>query len=140
MGHLTALGVREPSVELLKTSHRVREGYAGMIVATGFAVPRATSDNARKGEGGRAMEIQTRRHILEIWRATVEHSYRDGEWDGAAMSRRNSIMDAEQLLTILYPAIRGVDCVDWSTGSTRRRTTSSTTCARWATRLTSRAG
>jgi hypothetical protein len=37
MGHLTALGVREPSVELLKTSHRIREGYAGMIVATGFA-------------------------------------------------------------------------------------------------------
>jgi hypothetical protein len=35
--HLTSLGVSEPSVELLKTSHRVRDGYAGMIVATGFA-------------------------------------------------------------------------------------------------------
>jgi NNMT/PNMT/TEMT family len=35
--HLTALGVHELSVELLKTSHRVRDGYAGMIVATGFA-------------------------------------------------------------------------------------------------------
>jgi NNMT/PNMT/TEMT family len=35
--HLTALGVRERSVDLLETSHRVRDGYAGMIVATGFA-------------------------------------------------------------------------------------------------------
>jgi NNMT/PNMT/TEMT family len=43
--HLTALGVRDPSVELLKTSHRVRDGYAGMIVATGFASSR------RQGRG-----------------------------------------------------------------------------------------
>jgi hypothetical protein len=34
--HLTELGVREPSVDLLQTKHRVRDGYAGMIVATGF--------------------------------------------------------------------------------------------------------
>jgi hypothetical protein len=51
------------------------------------------------------MEIQTRRHILEIWRATVSHSYRDGKWSwGGKRSGRNSISDAEQLLTILYPA------------------------------------
>jgi NNMT/PNMT/TEMT family len=35
--HLTALGVRDQNVDLLETSHRVRDGYAGMIVATGFA-------------------------------------------------------------------------------------------------------
>ncbi|HTU72713.1 MAG TPA: SCO2525 family SAM-dependent methyltransferase [Trebonia sp.] len=35
--HLIELGVRQPSVELLDTSYRVRDGYAGMIVATGFA-------------------------------------------------------------------------------------------------------
>lgn len=35
--HLTELGVREPSVDLLDTSKRVRDGYGGMIVATGFA-------------------------------------------------------------------------------------------------------
>jgi NNMT/PNMT/TEMT family len=35
--HLIELGVREPSVDLLDTSYRVRDGYAGMIVATGFA-------------------------------------------------------------------------------------------------------
>jgi hypothetical protein len=35
--HLAALGAGELSVELLRTKHRVREGYAGMIVATGFA-------------------------------------------------------------------------------------------------------
>jgi hypothetical protein len=51
------------------------------------------------------MEIQTRRHILEIWRATVSHCFRDGTWNwGGHRSGRNSISDAEQLLTILYPA------------------------------------
>jgi hypothetical protein len=35
--HLTGFGVREPSVDLLDTRYRVRDGYAGMIVATGFA-------------------------------------------------------------------------------------------------------
>lgn len=50
------------------------------------------------------MEIQTRRQILEIWRATVEYCYRDGEWTWGGRSGRNSISDAEQLLTILYPA------------------------------------
>jgi hypothetical protein len=51
------------------------------------------------------MEIQTRRHILEIWRATVNHCYHDGKWSwGGHRSGRNSISDAELLLTILYPA------------------------------------
>ena len=50
------------------------------------------------------MEIQTRRHILEIWRATVDYCYRDGKWSWGGRSGRNSISDAEQLLTILYPA------------------------------------
>jgi hypothetical protein len=34
---LKDLGVREPSVDLLDTRAQVRDGYAGMIVATGFA-------------------------------------------------------------------------------------------------------
>jgi hypothetical protein len=50
------------------------------------------------------MEIQTRRQILEIWRATIEYSYRGGDWQWGGRSGRNSISDAEQLLTILYPA------------------------------------
>jgi hypothetical protein len=50
------------------------------------------------------MEIQTRRQILEIWRATVEYSYHDEKWTWGGRSGRNSISDAEQLLTILYPA------------------------------------
>ena len=50
------------------------------------------------------MEIQTRRQILEIWRATVDYSYRGGEWTWGGRNGRNSISDAEQLLTILYPA------------------------------------
>lgn len=35
--HLIELGATGLSVELLQTKHRVRDGYAGMIVATGFA-------------------------------------------------------------------------------------------------------
>ena len=50
------------------------------------------------------MEIQTRRQILEIWRATLDYSYRDGKWNWGGRSGPNSISDAEQLLTILYPA------------------------------------
>ena len=50
------------------------------------------------------MEIQTRRHILEIWRAIIDYCYRDGTWTWGGLSGRNSISDAEQLLTILYPA------------------------------------
>jgi hypothetical protein len=65
------------------------------------------------------MEIQTRRQILEIWRATVEYSYRDGDWTWGGRSGRNSISDAEQLLTILYPATAveslKVDSVDQTT-------------------------
>ena len=34
--HFTQLGASELSVELLQTEHRVRDGYEGMIVATGF--------------------------------------------------------------------------------------------------------
>ena len=62
------------------------------------------------------MEIQTRRHILEIWRATVDYCYRDGKWRWGGRSGRNSISDAEQLLTILYPATTieslNIDSVD----------------------------
>jgi NNMT/PNMT/TEMT family len=43
--HLTELGVREPNVELLETKPEVRDGYTGMIVATGFA------SNRRLGRG-----------------------------------------------------------------------------------------
>lgn len=50
------------------------------------------------------MEIQTRRHILDIWRSTVDYSYRQGSWKWGGRSGRNSISDAEQLLTIMYPA------------------------------------
>jgi hypothetical protein len=34
--HLLACGASELSVKLLRTKHRVRDGYQGMIVATGF--------------------------------------------------------------------------------------------------------
>src|SRR5580700_9564070 len=50
------------------------------------------------------MEIQTRRQILEIWRSTVDYSYDGEKWVWGGLFGRNSISDAEQLLTILYPA------------------------------------
>lgn len=50
------------------------------------------------------MEIQARRQILEIWRAAVSYCYHDGQWRWGGRGGRNSISDAEQLLTILYPA------------------------------------
>jgi hypothetical protein len=50
------------------------------------------------------MEIQPRRDILELWRATIDYCYRDGEWTWGGLAGRNSVSDAEQLLTILYPA------------------------------------
>ena len=50
------------------------------------------------------MEIQTRRQILEIWQSTIDYSYREGKWAWGGRSGRNSISDAEQLLTIMYPA------------------------------------
>jgi hypothetical protein len=50
------------------------------------------------------MEIQTRRQVLDIWRAAVDYSYKNDKWTWGGRSGRNSISDAEQLLTILYPA------------------------------------
>jgi hypothetical protein len=50
------------------------------------------------------MEIQPRRDILELWRATIDYSYHKKKWTWRGRSERNSVSDAEQLLTILYPA------------------------------------
>ncbi|HEX3958357.1 MAG TPA: SCO2524 family protein [Trebonia sp.] len=69
------------------------------------------------------MEIQTRRQILEIWRAAVDYSFRDGKWNWGGRSGPNSISDAEQLLTILYPATAveslKVDSVDQTADDVR---------------------
>src|ERR1700744_3436189 len=40
------------------------------------------------------MEIQTRRHILEIWRSTVEYCYRKGQWRWGGRSGRNTIIES----------------------------------------------
>jgi hypothetical protein len=50
------------------------------------------------------MEIQPRRDILDLWRATIDYCYRDEKWAWGGQTERNSVSDAEQLLTILYPA------------------------------------
>lgn len=54
------------------------------------------------------MRIQPREELLEIWRSIVDHSApkkdSQGEWLWDGRSERNSISDAELLLSILYPA------------------------------------
>ncbi len=50
------------------------------------------------------MEIQPRRDILELWRATIDYCYGKEGWSWGGLAGRNSVSDAEQLLTILYPA------------------------------------
>lgn len=50
------------------------------------------------------MRLQPRLQTLEIWRAVVGYSYRDGEWKWGGRHNRNSISDAEQLLCLMYPA------------------------------------
>jgi hypothetical protein len=50
------------------------------------------------------VRIQTRQEILGTWKALVEHCWDGENWSWGGRSGRNSIGDAEQLLTILYPA------------------------------------
>jgi hypothetical protein len=50
------------------------------------------------------VRIEPRQHLLETWRATVESSWRDGQWHWGGRDGTNSISDAEQLLCILLPA------------------------------------
>ncbi|MBH0775707.1 hypothetical protein IT779_05335 [Nocardia sp. NEAU-351] len=41
---------------------------------------------------------------MDLWRAVLAYSYRDGEWHWGGRDGSNSISDAEQLLCLLYPA------------------------------------
>ncbi|KAA2266491.1 hypothetical protein F0L68_01745 [Solihabitans fulvus] len=50
------------------------------------------------------MRIQPRQHILDVWRSVVSASFQDGKWVWGGRDEANSISDAEQLLTLLYPA------------------------------------
>jgi hypothetical protein len=50
------------------------------------------------------MRIQPREQLLNIWRSIVETSMQDGKWTWGGRLQPNSISDAEQLLTIMYPA------------------------------------
>jgi hypothetical protein len=50
------------------------------------------------------LRLQPRLQTLDIWRAVVGFSYREGEWEWGGRQGRNSISDAEQLLCLMYPA------------------------------------
>ncbi|MBF6191635.1 SCO2524 family protein [Nocardia implantans] len=50
------------------------------------------------------MRIRPRQQLLELWRAILAYSYRNGTWKWGGRDGANSISDAEQLLCLLYPA------------------------------------
>lgn len=50
------------------------------------------------------VRIEPSQHLLDIWKATVAASWRDGAWHWGGRDGANSISDAEQLLCILRPA------------------------------------
>ncbi|MGW4092973.1 SCO2524 family protein [Nocardia sp. NPDC004750] len=50
------------------------------------------------------MRIRPRQQLLELWRAVLAYSYRNGTWTWGGRDGANSISDAEQLLCLLYPA------------------------------------
>ncbi|MBB5911351.1 hypothetical protein BJY24_000218 [Nocardia transvalensis] len=50
------------------------------------------------------MRVRPRQQLLDLWRAVLAYSYRDGEWIWGGRDGANSISDAEQLLCLLYPA------------------------------------
>jgi hypothetical protein len=50
------------------------------------------------------LRTNPRQHILETWRAFAKVSIRNGEWVWGGRDESNSVSDAEQLLTLLYPA------------------------------------
>ncbi|MFD3705757.1 SCO2524 family protein [Nocardia sp. NPDC058658] len=50
------------------------------------------------------MRVRPRQQLLDLWRAHLRTSFRDGSWVWGGRDGRNSISDAEQLMCLLYPA------------------------------------
>ncbi|MRH86385.1 hypothetical protein GFY24_02690 [Nocardia sp. SYP-A9097] len=50
------------------------------------------------------MRIRPRQQLLDLWRAHLDTSYRDGKWVWGGRDGSNSVCDAEQLMCLLYPA------------------------------------
>ncbi|MFD3506423.1 SCO2524 family protein [Nocardia sp. NPDC058666] len=50
------------------------------------------------------MRVRPRQQLLDLWRAHLRTSFRDGNWVWGGRDGRNSISDAEQLMCLLYPA------------------------------------
>lgn len=50
------------------------------------------------------MRIQPRQQILDIWRAASRASYKGGGWRWEGRVPANSVVDAEQLLCVMFPA------------------------------------
>ncbi|MEV0436173.1 SCO2524 family protein [Nocardia sp. NPDC050413] len=50
------------------------------------------------------MRIRPRRQLLDLWRAHLRTSFREGAWVWGGRDGRNSVSDAEQLMCLLYPS------------------------------------
>ncbi|MFC9474371.1 SCO2524 family protein [Nocardia sp. NPDC056952] len=50
------------------------------------------------------MRIRPRQQLLDLWRAHLRTSFREGGWVWGGRDGRNSISDAEQLMCLLYPS------------------------------------
>ena len=50
------------------------------------------------------MRLQPRLQTLEVWRSVAQFSRNGGGWNWGGRDARNSISDAEQLLSLMYPA------------------------------------
>lgn len=50
------------------------------------------------------MKLQPRLQTLEVWRSVAQFSRNGGGWTWGGRDDRNSISDAEQLLSLMYPA------------------------------------
>lgn len=50
------------------------------------------------------MRMRPRQQLLDLWRAHLRTSFRDGTWVWGGRDGRNSLSDAEQLMCLLYPS------------------------------------
>ncbi|ADD40872.1 SCO2524 family protein [Stackebrandtia nassauensis] len=51
------------------------------------------------------MKIQPRQQLLDVWRALVNNSFRDGEWHWAGGKEPDSVINAQQMLCLMSPVM-----------------------------------
>jgi hypothetical protein len=89
-------GTLDKSILCLWVSEQVGPGRRPVVA---LALRRAEVGE----DGGKKMRIRPRQEILALWQAQLESCFKDGKWVWGGHRGSNSISDAEQLLTLLYP-------------------------------------